>query len=220
MSVSTDERAALCDLFTSLGPDEPTLCTGWRTRDLAAHLVLRERRPDAAPGILIRPLAGYTKRVQDGIARRPWTDLVELVRTGPPALAPTRIPLLDRLVNSVELFVHHEDVRRARPGWEPRPPDPVRDAAIWAGVARAGKLTLRRSPVGLVLRRPGGAEAGGEAGGEVGGEVVVRRGPNTVIVTGEPGELLLWAFGREQVRVDFEGEQAALGVVKGLHRRL
>lgn len=208
MAVSTDERAALCDLFTSLGPEAPTLCTGWRTRDLAAHLVLRERRPDAAPGILLRPLAAYTKRVQDAIARRPWTELVELVRTGPPVLAPTRIPLLDRLVNSVELFVHHEDVRRARPGWEPRPPDPERDAATWAGVARAGKLTLRRSPVGLVLRRPDGAE------------VVARRGPNTVIVTGEPGELLLWAFGRDQARVDFEGEQAALGVVKGLHRSL
>ena len=212
MAVSTDERAALCDLFTQLGPDEPTLCAGWRTRDLAAHLVVRERRPDAAPGILVPALAGYTKRVQDGYARRPWTELVELVRTGPPGLSPTRIPLVDKLVNSVELFVHHEDVRRAQDGWEPRPADRARDAATWAGVSRAGKMTLRRSPVGLVLRRTGGEE--------VGEEVVVKRGPNTVIVSGEPGELLLWAFGRDQVRVEFEGEQAALDTVKGLHRSL
>jgi uncharacterized protein (TIGR03085 family) len=208
MSVSTNERAALADLFSSLGPDEPTLCAGWLTRDLAAHLVLRERRPDAAPGILLPLLAGHTRRVQDSLARRPWTELVELVRTGPPALSPTRIPMVDRMVNSVELYVHHEDVRRAQPGWEPRPPDPARDAATWGGVTRAGKVTLRRSPVGLVLRRPDGAEA------------VVRRGPNTVIVTGQPGELLLWAFGREQVRVEFEGEQSAIGVAKGLHRSL
>ncbi|GAB3450215.1 TIGR03085 family metal-binding protein [Actinophytocola sediminis] len=208
MAVSTDERAALCDLFTTLGPDEPTLCTGWRTRDLAAHLVLRERRLDAAPGILFSALAGRTKRIQDGIARRPWAELVTLVRTGPPALSPTRIPLLDKLVNSVELYVHHEDVRRAQPDWEPRPADRARDAATWAGVARAGKMTLRRSPVGVVLRRPDGVEA------------VARRGPNTVVVSGEPGELLLWAFGRDQVRLTFDGEQAALATLRELNRSL
>jgi uncharacterized protein (TIGR03083 family) len=73
MAVSTDERAALCDLLDELGPDQPTLCTGWQTRDLAAHLVVRERRPDAAPGILFAPLAGYTKRVQEPSASRTAT---------------------------------------------------------------------------------------------------------------------------------------------------
>src|ERR1700754_3004842 len=38
------ERQKLADLFASLGPDAPTMCTGWATRDLAAHLVIRERR--------------------------------------------------------------------------------------------------------------------------------------------------------------------------------
>jgi uncharacterized protein (TIGR03085 family) len=208
MAVSTDERAALSDLLTELGPDEPTLCTGWRTRDLAAHLVVRERRPDAAAGILLSSFAGYTQRVQDGYARRPWAELVELFRSGPPAFAPTRIPLVDKLVNSVELYVHHEDVRRAQPRWQPRDPDRRRDAVTWAGVSRAGRLTLRRSPVGVVLRRPDGEET------------VVRRGPNTVIITGEPGELLLFAFGRDAVRVEFEGEQTAIARVKGLTRSL
>jgi uncharacterized protein (TIGR03085 family) len=209
MAVSTDERAALCDLFDKLGPDEPTLCTGWLTRDLAAHLVVRERRPDAAAGILLTPLAGYTKRVQDGYAAKPWAELVDLVRTGPPAYSPTRIPTLDRLVNSVELYVHHEDVRRAQPNWRPRDPDPGRDAVIWAGVSRAARLTLRRSPVGLVLQN--------RADGR---EVVVKRGPNTVIITGEPGELLLFAFGRDAVHVDFDGEQSSIAVVRGLKRSL
>jgi uncharacterized protein (TIGR03085 family) len=214
MAVSTDERAALCELFLDLGPDAPTLCTGWRTRDLAAHLVLRERRPDAAPGILLAPLAGYTKRVQDGFARRPWAELVDLVRSGPPALSPTRIPAVDRLVNSVEFYIHHEDVRRAQPNWTPRDPDPERDAVTWTGVTRAGRLTLRRSPVGLVLRRRAASSD------QDGTEVVVRRGPNTVILTGEPGELLLFAVGRDEVRVDFEGEQSSIAVVKGLERSL
>ncbi len=208
MAVSTDERAALCDLLTELGPDEPTLCTGWRTRDLAAHLVVRERRPDAAAGILLAPFSAYTKRVQDGYARRPWAELVELVRSGPPALSPTRIPVVDKLVNSVEMYVHHEDVRRAQPDWKPRDPDPARDAVTWAGLSRAARMTLRHSTVGVVLRRPDGTE------------VVAKRGPNTVIVTGEPGELLLFAFGRDEVRVDFEGEQSAIAAVRGLKRSL
>lgn len=208
MSVATDERAALCDLLDELGPDQPTLCAGWRTRDMAAHLVVREHRPDAAPGILLPAFAGYTKRVQDGYARRPWRELVDLVRGGPPAWWPTRIPAVDKLVNSVELFVHHEDVRRGQEGWTPREPDPRRDAALWAGLKRAGKLTLRKSPVGLILRR------------QDGDAVVIKRGPDTVTVTGEPGELLLFAFGRDAVRVEFDGDQHAIAAVRGLDRGL
>jgi uncharacterized protein (TIGR03085 family) len=208
MSLAAAERAALCDLFEELGPDEPTLCTGWQTRDLAAHLVIRERRIDSAPGILLKPLAGHTKRVQDSYARRPWRELVDLVRGGPPVWWPTRLPALDNAVNSIEFFVHHEDTRRGRAGWEPRPPDAARDAALWTGLGRMAKLTLRRSPVGLVLRRPDGQE------------IVVKRGPSTVAVTGEPGELLLFAAGRDAARVGYEGDQAAIAVVQGLRRGL
>lgn len=208
MSIAATERAALCDLFEELGPNEPTLCTGWQTRDLAAHLVLREHRPDAAPGILIRAFAGHTKRVQDAYARRPWRELVDLVRAGPPAWWPTRIPAVDAAVNSVEFFVHHEDARRGQAGWTPRDPDPHRDDVLWTGLRRTSWMTLRRSPVGLVLHRPDGDE------------IVVRRGPTTVTVTGEPGELLLFATGRTETRVQFDGDQPAIAVVRGLRRGL
>lgn len=208
MSVAADERAALCDLLEELGPDQPTLCAGWQTRDLAAHLVVREHRPDAAPGILLSAFAGHTKRVQDGYARKPWRELVDQVRGGPPVWWPTRIGAVDKLVNSIELFVHHEDARRGQEGWTPREPDAKRDAALWAGLRRAGRMTLRRTPVGLILRRPDGES------------IVVKRGPDTVTVTGEPGELLLFAFGRDAVRVEFDGDQAAIARVKGLSRGL
>jgi uncharacterized protein (TIGR03085 family) len=208
MSLATEERAALCDLFDEIGPNEPTLCTGWQTRDLAAHLVIRERRPDAAPGILLKPLAGYTRRVQDSYARRPWRELVDLVRNGPAPWWPTRVPALDKAVNSIELFVHHEDARRGQAGWEPRKPDPERDAALWSGLRRTSLLTLRRSPVGLVLHRPDGQE------------IVVKRGPTTVTVSGEPGELLLFATGRAGARVEFDGDQRAIAAVQGFRRRL
>jgi uncharacterized protein (TIGR03085 family) len=208
VNIAVDERAALCDLLEELGPNEPTLCRDWETRDLAAHLVVRERRPDIAPGILLKPFAGHTRRVQDSYARRPWRELVDLVRGGPPVWWPTRLPAIDSAVNSIEFFVHHEDIRRGQEGWEPRPPDAHRDGVLWTGLRRSSRLTLRRTPVGLVLRRPDGQE------------ITVKRGPNSVTVVGEPGELLLFATGREAARVEYEGEQPAVAAVQGLRRGL
>ncbi|WP_461013210.1 maleylpyruvate isomerase N-terminal domain-containing protein, partial [Trueperella pyogenes] len=51
MSFSSDERRRLADLLLAKGPDAPTLCEGWFTRDLAAHLWIREHRLDAAVGM-------------------------------------------------------------------------------------------------------------------------------------------------------------------------
>ncbi|MCP3797819.1 TIGR03085 family metal-binding protein [Allokutzneria sp. A3M-2-11 16] len=206
MGLARDERSALSELFEEVGPDAPTLCGGWLTRDLAAHLVVRERRPDAAAGILIGPLAGYTERVQRGYAAKPWRELVELVRTGPPTLSPFSLPGVDEAANGTEFFVHHEDVRRGGPGWEPRQADTNRDEAVWRNVKKVARLNYRRSPVGVELRRPDGAA------------ITAKRGPSTVTLTGEPGELLLHAFGRDAVRVEFEGEQRAIAVVNGLSR--
>ena len=96
VTYARDERLALCALLDKSGPDAPTLCEGWRTADLAAHLVLRERRPDAALGIIGGPLAGYTDRVRRGmVARNPFALLVETIRTGPPRLSVYGIPGAD-----------------------------------------------------------------------------------------------------------------------------
>jgi uncharacterized protein (TIGR03085 family) len=208
MGVARDERARLTELFTEVGPDAPTLCAGWTTRDLAAHLVVRERRLDAAAGIVVKPLAGYAKRVQRGYAAKPWSDLVDLVRSGPPRFSPMAIGPVDELANSAEFFVHHEDVRRAEPGWTPREPDPRRDENLWKTLSRMARLSFRSSPIGVVLRRPSGEE------------IAAKRGPDTVTITGEPGELLLFAFGRDEAELAFEGDQAAIARVKGLSRGL
>ncbi|WP_309117741.1 TIGR03085 family metal-binding protein [Saccharothrix sp.] len=206
MGVAQDERRLLCDLFTELGPDAPTLCDPWRARDLAAHLVLRERRFDAALGILAKPLAAHTQKVQDAYAAKPWDDLVDLVRSGPPAWSP--YALLDDVLNTVEYFVHHEDVRRAADDWTPRSPDPRRDAALWKGLRGVAKLTYRNSPVGVVLRRPDGES------------VTVKSGPNPVILTGHVSELLMHAFGRARAEVDYDGDRDAVTAVKRLDRGL
>lgn len=205
MSLAAEERRALCDLFDEVGPDAPTLCDGWVTRDLAAHLVIRERRPDAAPGILLPVLDRWTALVQRRAARRPWRELVGDVRGGPPRWSPFRLPPLGWL-NLIEYFVHHEDVRRARPGASPRPPHPARDAALWTLVALAARRGYRRSPVGITVRRPSGEEHVG------------CRGPRPVTITGEPGELLLHAFGRDAAVVSFDGAPADVAAVRGLGR--
>ncbi|HEX5114587.1 MAG TPA: TIGR03085 family metal-binding protein [Pseudonocardiaceae bacterium] len=206
MGIATDERSALSDLFDELGPDAATLCEGWQARDLAAHLVLRDRRPDAAAGIAIKAVAGRTERVQRTIAARPWAELVDQVRNGPPAWSPFRLPGLGDLVNGAEYFVHHEDLRRGQPDWEPRPADAARDEAVWKAARMTGRLAYRRSPVGVLLRRPDGAES------------AVHRGPDTVAIIGEPGELLLHMFGRDAVRVSFDGDQRSIAIVQGLDR--
>lgn len=219
MGMAADERRALSDLFEQLGPDVPTLCEGWQAKDLAAHLVLRDRRPDAAAGIQFKALAPYTRRVQDGIAGKPWSEVVRLVRTGPPAWSPFRLAALNELINGAEYYVHHEDLRRGRPGWEPRKPDPDRDEALWKVVRMMGRLTHRRSPVGVILRRTDGDGAAHERKNGAGTDsVTVKRGPNTVTISGEPGELLLHLFGRSATRLAFDGDQASIEIVQGLDR--
>jgi uncharacterized protein (TIGR03085 family) len=201
VTYARSERAALSDLFERLGPDAPTLCEGWTTADLAAHLVLRERRPDAAGGIALAPLARYTASVQDKIKTgRPWPELVDLVRSGPGRWSPYGlIPGLDSAVNTLEFFVHHEDVRRAQPGWEPRELAPDFEEAIWRRLRGGARLMLRKAPVGVVLHRADGEKAGG------------KKAEPHVVVTGEPAELLLFTFGRqEHARVRYEGDDASV----------
>ena len=149
------EREALCDTFLELGPDAPTLCDPWRARDLAAHLVVRERRPDLAPGILLPALAGRLERGQRAVAEGDWESLVATVRSGPPWWSPTRIERVDALVNTVELVVHHEDVLRGDGTVGPRREVPERtERAVHAALRKSARLMFRRAPVGVRLVAP------------------------------------------------------------------
>src|SRR5688572_4673098 len=108
---ATAERERLADLLLEVGPDVDTLCEGWSARDLTAHVVMRDRRPDGVIGSVVKPLNTYGEKVQASIAQQPWDELVQRVRGGPPSWSPMRIDAVDRAVNTVEFFVHHEDVR-------------------------------------------------------------------------------------------------------------
>ncbi|MEU6013387.1 TIGR03085 family metal-binding protein [Streptomyces sp. NPDC047515] len=193
------ERLLLADLLEAAGPEAPTLCRGWTTRDLAAHVVVRERRPDAAGGALLSLLKNRLERVQAEYTAKPYEELIQLIRTGPPRMSPFGLKQIDEAANSVEFYVHAEDVRRAQPDWSRRALDPVFADVLWSRAERTARLLGRKSPVGLVLRRPNGQTA------------VAHKGTPVVTVTGEPGELLLFVFGRQDAAtVGLEGDQEAV----------
>ncbi|EGX59910.1 hypothetical protein SZN_10233 [Streptomyces zinciresistens K42] len=193
------ERLLLADLLEAEGPEAPTLCEGWTTRDLAAHVVVRERRPDAAAGMLVKPLASRLDRAMEEFAAKPYEELIQLIRTGPPRFSPFQLKQVDEASNTIEFYVHTEDVRRARPDWSPRELDPVFQDALWSRLERAARLMGRGSPTGVVLRRPDGQT------------VVAHRGAPVVTVTGDPSELLLFTYGRQDAaKVVLEGDENAI----------
>jgi uncharacterized protein (TIGR03085 family) len=203
MGVAKDERAALCDLFTELGPDQPTLCDGWQTRDLAAHLVIRERRPDAAAGIVLRPLAGHTARVQAAVAARPFDQIVAAIRN-PPAWSPlSAIGVLDRATNTTEFFIHHEDARRAQPDWQPRPLPEAQSRALWKRVRLTARQALRRLPASVLVDAPGY------------GQFRLGTGPE-LRLAGDPGELTMFLSGRQAAsRVELTGPDELVTRLRG-----
>ncbi len=192
------ERAALSELLEQVGPAAPTLCAGWLTHDLAAHLTLREARPDMALG-MIPALAGHARRLFAAYRRRPYLELVNSFRAGPPRLSVFSLPGVDSLANLLEFYVHHEDVRRARPGFVRRELTQEMQERLWRGVRRVSKLLFRSAPTGVLLRRPDGVTA------------PVRAGDPVVTISGVPSEIALFAFGRErQALVELSGEQQAV----------
>ncbi|GGO81652.1 TIGR03085 family metal-binding protein [Wenjunlia tyrosinilytica] len=196
------ERLLLADLLESVGPDAPTLCTGWTTRDLAAHLVVRERRGDAAGGVVIKALAPRLEKVQAEFTAKPYEELVRLFHSGPPRFSPFALKQVDEAANTVEFFVHGEDVRRAQPDWAPREIDPVFADALWKRLEASAKMLGRKIPSGLVLRRGNGQT------------VVAHKGVPVVTVHGEPSELMMFMFGRtEHADVEIEGDKDAIAKV-------
>jgi uncharacterized protein (TIGR03085 family) len=212
VSYSRQERLALCALLEQAGPDAPTLCAGWTTGDLAAHLVLREHRLDAAAGVLGGPLAGHTARVQRRIRdKMTFGALITAIRSGPPRLSPMGLPGMDERTNTVEYFVHHEDIRRAVPGWTPRDLADGEEAELWRRL-RMARMLLRKAPVGLELARE---DHGSTASGDT-FRITARNATPVVTVIGSPAELTMWAFGRTTAAdVRFDGTEPAVNQLNG-----
>lgn len=196
---ATRERHNLADELAERGPDAPTLCGDWDTKMLAAHIILRDSRPDAAGGIIIKQLAGYTERVQESIAQRPYDELIDKVRNGPPIWNPARLAPINRLTNTAEFFVHLEDVRRATDPWEPRELDDDLIDDLYDALRRFASRLTTSAPVGATLQPDGGRSS-----------IVAHDGAPMVTVIGPVGELMMWSFGRQShSRVTFDGPSDA-----------
>jgi len=193
------ERDALCDLFLAVGPDAPTLCEGWTAADLATHLVVRERKPLAGPGLVVGgAAAALTARIMARTkAAHSYEEMVARVRRGPP---PWTAPF-DALINLTEYFVHHEDVRRGGGDTTPRPPAELSkvEAALWAALRRgSGFMTRPAKGIGLDLVTPAGDG------------IAARAGAERASITGTPGEIVLFLSGRGgAAQVELGGAPAA-----------
>ncbi len=190
MNLAASERAGLCDLLEDVGPDAPTLCEGWTTFDLLAHLWVRETDPLAAPGLALRPLAHITaKRMADAKEKQGFEGLLAAFRKGPSGMSVFAIPGADEAANASEFFVHHEDVRRAStPPAQPRDFPAEVEEFFWRRLRLMGRKLVRRSPVGLVLERDDEPDE----------PLRVVPGSRTVTLIGRPSELTLAAFGRQK----------------------
>ena len=191
------ERAALCATLEQVGPDAPTLCEGWVTLDLAAHLVAREARSDAAIGLVVPALAGHLRKVMAKYKAKGYEPLVGMLRTGPPWMHRTG-PLAT--ANVTENFIHHEDVRRPA-GESPRALDAETEAVLWKMVGfGVGKKSLPGAA--LTLRTPDGRE-----------KIVTKEGAPVAMI-GAPGELTLFMSGRKSAAVvTHEGSDEAVGIL-------
>jgi len=135
-----------------------------------------------------------------------FESLVARIRSGPP-MGFFRIGWVRTLANLNEFFVHHEDVRRANKRG-PRSLTPGMDAALWRNVRRGGHFLSRRlSACGLEIVWVGTSE-----------RAVVRPGELLARLSGSPGELLLYLFGRKAAaQVELSGPAQAVAAVERTH---
>ena len=191
--MSSRERLALCDLALTLGSPAPTLCDGWTAHDLLVHLVVRERRPWLVAASAVPPLRSRARASLHQVARRPLPSLVEELRA-----VPLPVRLVDRPLNTLEYFVHHEDLRRGQSGWGRRVLTDADDATLWRHITLMGRPLVRAADVPVVL-------ASGSR------RAVLRRGDAPVVVGGPVSELVLFLFGRSAVEgLSFEGPPEAV----------
>ena len=149
---------------------------------------------------MVSPFSAYTEKVRVSTREgRGWEELVSLLRSGPPA----PLKLVDEPFNMIEFFVHHEDIRRAAPGWEPRKLGEEMDSALWARLRVIGRVLARKSPVGVAIEASGC------------GHAALKGGSPLVTLRGAPGELVLTAFGRgDHADVEYDGDEVSVERLK------
>lgn len=202
-SFARRERHSLCDLATASGPDAPTLSGEWTVKDLVVHMLVRERSPLGAPGILLPPLAGLTESVTRRLEQQDFDTLVARLRS--PRLTPVALDLVEARVNALEFFVHHEDIRRASPGWTARTLERHDESVLWSLIQLLGRGLVRPAGVPVTIERTDTAAT-----------ATLRRGPSPAVVRGLPSEIVLFLYGRrENQGLSFDGPEDAVRRLRG-----
>jgi uncharacterized protein (TIGR03085 family) len=186
MGWAETERSSMVSTLRAADPDAPTLCAGWDTRHLLAHLVQREHSPAASVGDRVvrrkpgqeRFLGRLAAAAEDAAG---YAALVARFEAGPPRWSP--MSWAGDSINLVEYVVHHEDVRRGNGPVEPRVLPAEQEQALVDRLGTLSRLTYRKSPVGVTLTVPGGASSVAKAG-------------TGVTLAGQPVELALFVTGR------------------------
>jgi uncharacterized protein (TIGR03085 family) len=187
------EREALCSSARRTGPDAPTLCVGWDVKDLVCHLLLRENSLVAAAGIAVPAFAGLTGKEMNRLRKKPFETLLGQLRGH--RLTFFALPPLDAAFNTLEYFVHHEDIRRAQPGWRRRSLSTDDADVLWKALRAQGPALVRSTGVPVVVRRT-----------DTGESSTLLPGRAPVVVSGPVSEVVVYLHGRDQVRdLAFEG---------------
>lgn len=194
------ERHALAADFRAADPNAPTLCAGWTTRHLCAHLVQREHAMlrnlwDQATTKVPGEEPFMRRLVEHAATPGGYAALVDRFEAGPSRRS--LISRFDEAVNLVEYVVHHEDLRRGSGPVPPRDLPAAELDEIWRRARLFVKRAYRKAPVGVALAPDGGVV------------VAAKGGPRVVTLAGSPLELLLHGFGRRgaaDVRIDGSAE--------------
>lgn len=218
MSDITDLRTHLVTILERTGPGKPTLCDGWNTEHMVAHLLLRETRPDVAAGVVIPPLGRRTDRKTDEMAEQ-LTDgrlYMQALEKFSATKTPNRLhEKIDEGMNYTEYVIHREDVLRGSSAATEMNSGEAEvdgeDRKIWETLTTRGGIFTRNYPDGLTVIGTDGR------GAAVFGTKVLRKSAATsrvsglvqkivkapsagqhVTITGAPLEILLYLFGRRE----------------------
>ncbi|GAA4917220.1 TIGR03085 family metal-binding protein [Nesterenkonia rhizosphaerae] len=189
-STAARERHSLATALSQVSPDAPTLCEGWAARDLALHIVTRDRRPDALLSTQLPLLSGLGRRRLAPLEALSYDELVDRVAEGPGRGSPSSRRVVNDLMNSAEFYIHTEDVLRAQPAYSPQQKRPISEALrrkLWNQSTKTFfALAARKQRHRLTYRAPG-----------FGPVTLGRRADPPAHIEGDVEDLVLWASGRE-----------------------
>lgn len=133
-----DERASLADLLDDLSPHEwdvPSLCAGWRVREVAAHLTLAHMGVVPATLAMLRARGSFHRMVHDTAVRQARLPVDQhAVRLRGMVGSRRKAPGVSHLEPLLDILVHGQDIAVPLGRIRPMPAAAAATAAtrVWA----------------------------------------------------------------------------------------